>query len=97
MATARTFHKSTSNAAQTTQTTTVTKSTVLFCYATKKIGNRECSARKKRAIEINGIEGFVGKGGIPISDFISDTLYTSFQRTMRLCVRSSLHHSPAKS
>ena len=62
MARVRTIHKSTSNA-QTTQTTTVTKSTVLFCYATKKIGNRECSARKKRAIEINGIEGFVGKNG----------------------------------
>ena len=60
MVTVREIHKSTSNA-QTTQTTTVTKSTVLFCYATKKIGNRECSARKKRAIEINGIEGFVGK------------------------------------
>ena len=70
--TARTIHKSTSNA-QTTKTTTVTKSTVLFCYATKKIGNKECSARKKRAIEINGIEGFVGKDGSlmdgPNSDF----------------------------
>ena len=50
---------------QTTQTATVTLSTVLFCYATKKIGkNRECSSsRERRAIEINGIEGFLGETG----------------------------------
>ena len=66
MATVQAIHKSTSNA-QTTQTTTVTKSTVLFCYATKKIGNRECSARKRRAIEINGIKGFIGEKTIPFT------------------------------
>ena len=57
---------------QTTVTTTVTSTTDYYCYSTdvllgalEKI--RQCSdgsgsaARRKRAIEINGIRGFIGK------------------------------------
>ncbi len=50
---------------QTTESVTTTVTTVLYCYTTekkllKKTG--QCSSvRRKKAIEVNGIKGFISK------------------------------------
>ena len=55
---------------QTTVTTTVTSTTAYYCYSTDKLLGalekiRQCSdsasERRKRAIEVNGIKGVIGK------------------------------------
>ena len=52
---------------QTTEFKTTTKFTARFCYATNQVvgslrRTRRCTAsREKRAIEINGIRGFIGE------------------------------------
>ena len=47
-------------------TTTVTKTTVYYCYSTDKLLGglekiRQCSERRRRAIEVDGIRGFIGE------------------------------------
>ena len=71
-------------------TTTVTKTTVYYCYSTDKLLGglekiRQCSERRKRAIEVDGIRGFIGEKTIPFPVALSAVFPCDWNQPTRTC------------